>query len=188
MRAKDPAGPAVSATAVQFNEWLISLKSGHQDPALEHLAADVTDGKDTIEQVAEFFLESRGGIERKLLSKSLQEVLYYSSGFDIDIDYDEVKSRVTRFIARRGAASLVKRFLALYFFNYVWFETSESFRAVARTPDSFEKLMAEVELKCQRAVAAAWKSFEKKARAFNRIAAAGLVQDIERILRRGPRQ
>src|SRR4051812_15084593 len=49
------------------------------------------------------------GIDRDLLLKSLEEALFY------------------------GKESLIQRFLYLYFFNFIWFQIGEDFRASAGT-------------------------------------------------------
>ena len=138
---------------------------------------------DVIESIAESLIKNASGIKRRLLSKSLQEALLYSVGFDTEIDYSEFKTRFMRYLDRQGPSSFIQRFLTLYFFNFVWFETGESFRALSCTSHSFEKDMEGVERICGRIVASTWKSFEQTHRRLGPPAARKLVQNIEQHLR-----
>jgi hypothetical protein len=137
---------------------------------------------DLIEDIAEDLIDATG-VERKLLSKSIQETLFYCVGFHADIDYSRFKTQLIRYVDRQGESSFMQRFLSLYFFNFVWFHTGESFRNLARTCDSFSKDMEFVERVCKKAVASKWKSFEQTHRLLDSTAAKELVRNIEQHLR-----
>ena len=83
--------------------------------------------------------------EADLLSKSLQEALFYCVGFDANISSAEFSKKFGRYLKRHGTGPFIQRFLSLFFFNYVWSETRESFMAMAETPSEFKKDMESVE-------------------------------------------
>jgi len=139
--------------------------------------------EERIENIAESLTQNAGGTERDLLSKSLQETLLYCVGIDTAVSYSQVKTRLTRFLDRQGAPAVIQLFLSLFFFNYVWFETGESFRAVALSPGEFEKEMESVERICQRIVASTWEAYEVTERPLDSPAAEELIRDIEKRLR-----
>jgi hypothetical protein len=134
-----------------------------------------------IENIAENLIEQASGIERDLLSKSLQETLLYCTGIDFELDYSELKTRLLRLLESRGKSVLIEQFLSLCIFNFVWFQVGDSFRATARTPSSFEKDMESVERICQRIVASTWRSYAS--RQLNTAAAEKLIRRIEQQLR-----
>jgi hypothetical protein len=136
---------------------------------------------DPIEQIAESLIEGAAGAERQLLSKSLQETLFYCVGFKPGLQYPEASRRIRQYIARESSDALLQRFLALHFFNFVWFTTGESFRALAWTSAAFEKDMENVEALCQKAVSDLWKPGDLS----NVNAARQLVRAIEARLRTG---
>jgi hypothetical protein len=180
---KSSIGPAVSSTLVGLNDWVASLQSGGLDAG--RIAAKAEGAADVVENVAESLIRNAAGVERKLLSKSLQETLFYCTGFDADIDYSQFKTRVVRYLERHGATSIVLLFLSLYFFNFVWFETGESFRAASPSSEDFEKDMERVEELCKSVVVSLWKPFELGERPLDSSAARKLIRDIEQRLR-GP--
>ena len=172
-------GPAASSTLVQIHRWLASI---HGDGSGRSAVRRVRRSRsDVIEDVAEDLIDATG-VERKLLSKSIQETLFYCVGFEA-IDYSRFKTQLIRYVDRQGESSFMQRFLSLYFFNFVWFHTGESFRNLARTTDSFLKDMEFVERVCKKAVASKWKSFEQAHRHLDSTAAKELVRNIEQHLR-----
>ena len=179
------AGPSIAPTLVRLNEWLASIQAEGLDVAMRGLlpTADLSQSSDVMEDIAEALVQEAADMERKLLSKALQETLYYRVGFDPSISYDEFKTRFARHLDARAASALIIRFLRLYFFHRVWLETGESFRALARSSSEFEKYIDDVEQVCDRTVASVWKSFENTNRSLDSEAAAELVQKIERGLR-----
>lgn len=178
-------GRAVYLTLVRLNEWAASVQAEGLDVAARGLlpTADLSQSSDVMEDIAEALVQEAADMERKLLSKALQETLYYQVGFDPSISYDEFKTRFTRHLDARSASALITRFLRLYFFQRVWLETGESFRAWARSSVEFEKYIDDVEQVCDRTVASVWRSFEKTNRPLDSETAAELVQKIEQRLR-----
>ena len=140
---------------------------------------------DPIQQIAESLIEGADGTERLLLSKSLQEALFYCVGFKTELSYPDVRRRIKQFLAREGSAALLQRFLSLHFFNFVWFQIGESFRAQAWTPATFEKDLEAVEAICEKAVAACWKASDLTNKPLTATAARQLVRAIEDRLRAG---
>jgi hypothetical protein len=162
---------------VRVNEWLSRIEAGKTYHDFEGKRVNV----DVVERVAEDLIARAGGKERTLLSKSLQEAIYYAVRFDPDIDYDELNARISRYLHRWGKASFIKRFLSLFFCNFVQFHTGESFRALA--DGSFEASLEGIGLTCQRTVASVWKAFERTKRPLDLRTAEKLVSDIEQRLR-----
>jgi hypothetical protein len=177
LRASEGVGPYVSLTLLRLDEWTASPEAGTEAGAGRSPASDV------VENIAESLIEGAVGLERKLLSKSLQEALYYSVDFDPNITATRFKTLFVKYLSRCGAPSFIKRFLSLFFFNFVWHETSESFRALARTSDAFEEDMECIDETCQRIVSATWKTFQSRQCHLDLSAAEELVRTIERRLR-----
>jgi hypothetical protein len=178
-------GPSVSLTLVRLHEWVASVQARGLDIAIRDLstAADLSRSSDVMEDIAEFLVREAEGTERKLLSKALQETLYYRVGFDPSISYAEFRTRFSQHLDDHAASTLIKRFLRLYCFHHVWFEIGESFRALAQTSGKFEKYIEDVEEICDSTVASVWKSFEKATRPLDSDRAAELVRKIEERLR-----
>jgi hypothetical protein len=173
-------GPSIAPTLVQLHKWLASIQAGRlEKPSARK--AHYTD--DPIEGIAESLITYTNETERRLLSKSLQEALYYSTGFEANIDYYQLKTRLSRYLLRRGAPAFIRRFLSLFFFNFVRSETGESSRRAVRSSKAFEKYVEEIDRACQQSVATVWKSFEKTRRPMDLPAAAELVSQIEQRLR-----
>jgi hypothetical protein len=168
-------GPGVAHTLVRVNDWLQPIEAGKTYHERTRVNTDV------VERVAEDLITKARGIERSLLSKSLQEAIYYAVRFDPNVDYEELNSRLSRYLHRWGTASFLKRFLSLFFFNFIRFHTGESFRAFAGT--SFEANLEKIDLACQRTVSSVWKSFERAKRPLDLHAAEKLLSDIEQRLR-----
>jgi hypothetical protein len=138
-------------------------------------------GSDLIRNIAENLIEQASGVDRDLLSKSLQETLLYITGLDPEIDYFEIKTRLGRFLSSHGKASLIEQFLSFCIFNFVWFYVGESFQDEAGTVETFEKDMESVEQVCQRIVASTWRSYDS--RQLDTTAAGSLIRSIETQLR-----
>ena len=185
LRTSKRVGPSVSLTLVRLNKWTMSIQAGREDAGLKSILAKAGRGpaSDAVESIAESLIEGAVGSERKLLSKSLQEALYYCVDFDSGIGSAEFKTRFLRYLNRYGAASFIRKFLSFFFFNFVWSEAGESFRALAWTSDAFEKDMESIDEICQRIVAASWKSFQRTQRRLDRSAAGELARSIELQLR-----
>ena len=134
-------GPSVGLTLVRLHGWVVAVQAHGLDIAIRNLSADadLSRSRDVMEDIAELLVQEVEGTERKLLSKALQETLYYRVCFDPSISYAEFRTRFAQHLDEHAASTLIKRFLRLYFFQYVWFEKGESFRALARTSTEFEK-------------------------------------------------
>jgi hypothetical protein len=169
---------------VRFQEWTRSLQSEADTPS-RRAPAKSTPAKDsdTIERTADSLIENASGIDRQLLSKSLQETLIHCSGFSSDLTQAELRKRVRQYLRREGSAVVMQRFLSSYFFNFVWFQTSESFRTGASTTAEFENDMESVEAHCEKIAAETWKSFERTKRTLDLPGARQLVRTLEERLR-----
>ena len=183
MSGKNPTGVPLASTLVQVNRWLASLRDDGIEAQRIAAKAELQPGSELIEKIAESLIRNADGVERKLLSKSLQEALFYYSGLDSELNYARFKMRFSRSLDRQGASPFIQRFLAYYFFNFVWFHISDAFRSPSSTAESFAKDMEGVERMCQRAVSAAWKSFEQSNGTLSPNSAAKLVRSIESGLR-----
>jgi hypothetical protein len=185
LQSKRRVGPALGVTLVRLNQWVASIQSGGTDRTADRIAAmsDLGRTSDLVEKIADALVGNAVGVDRRFLSKSLQEALYYCIEFETNIDYAELKSRFIRYIDRTGAAWFLRRFASLYFFHLIWFETGQSFRALSRNPDGFDKYAQDVESICHRTVGSIWRAFQKTKRPFDAAAASELVLNIEKQLR-----
>jgi hypothetical protein len=184
LKGKKKAAASLSSTMVRFQEWTRSLQSEADTPS-RRAPAKPTPAKDsdTIERAADSLIENASGIERQLLSKSLQETLIHCSGFSSDLTQAELRKRVRQYLRREGSAVVMQRFLSSYFFNFIWFQTSESFRTGASTTAEFENDMESVEAHCEKIAAETWKSFERTKRTLDLPGARQLVRTLEERLR-----
>jgi len=146
LKGKKTSAASLSSTLVRFQEWTISLET-EADAQSGRVPAKASADKDSdsIERVAESLIENVSGIDRQLLSKSLQETLIHSSGFVVDLTQNELRKRVRQFLKRESSAFMIRRFLSSYFFNFIWFQTGESFRTRAWTTAEFENDMESIE-------------------------------------------
>ena len=113
-----------------------------------------------INEIAMTMTASALGKEAEILRKSLQEVLYFIVGADPGLTVIETHERLMAFLRRHGTGGFLKRFLSLHVFNIVWFETGDSFRAVAWTQNSFLQDIDNVERVCRRLVSSIWTSLK----------------------------
>jgi hypothetical protein len=185
LSSKSHVGPSVRLTLVRLHKWIASVQAHGLDIATRDLSAatDLSRSSDLMDDIAQLLVHEAEGTERTLLSKALQETLYYRVGFDPSVSYAEFRTRFSQHLDDHAVSTLIKRFLRLYFFHHVWFETGESFRALARTSREFEKYIEDVERICERTVSSVWKSFEKTNSPLDSDTAAELVQKIEQGLR-----
>jgi len=181
-RGKGQVGPMAASTLVRLNDWVESIQSDTPTPRSLGLPEHGSTSE-FIERTATRLTKTATGLERNLLSKSLQESLFYCVGFDEEIDFSEFRARIVRHENRRGTPSILQLFLSLYFFNCLWFDIGDSFRALAGTPDSFERDMEGVEALCQKAVIAVWRPFETSKQPLELMAARQIMRDIEQHLR-----
>src|SRR5262245_51552452 len=169
---------SIARTVVRLNEWLASIQAGTlEEPSARKLA-----NGDPTERIAESLIANANGTERRLLSKSLQEALYDAVRFDADIAEAQLITRISRYLRRRGASAFIRRFLSLFFFNIVQFETGKSFRGLAQSSQAFEKHLEYFDRICPQTVASIWKSFEETKRPLDLTAATELVRQIEQRL------
>lgn len=144
--------------------------------------ASADEDSDGIERVAESLIENVSGIDRRLLSKSLQETLIHCSGFAAELTQNELRKRIRQFLKSESSAFMMRRFLSSYFFNFIWFQTGESFRTRAWTTAEFESDMESVEAHCDKIVAETWKSCERTRRPLDVAGARQLTRTLERRL------
>lgn len=168
---------------VRFQEWTRSLESEADTPSRRAPANKPGKDFDTIERTADSLIEKASGIDRQLLSKSLQETLIHCSGFAADLTPEELRKRIRQYLRREGSGLVIQRFLSSYFFNFIWFHTGESFRTRASTTAEFENDMESVEAHCEKIVAETWKSFERTKHALDVPGARQVVRTLEERLR-----
>ena len=163
---------------MRLSEWLASIQAGTlEKPSARRLA-----NGDPTKRIAESLIANASGTERRLLSTSFQEALYYAVRFDADIAEAQLIARLSQYLRRWGASAFIRRFLSLFFFNFVHFETGKSFRGLARSSQAFEKHIEDIDRVCHQTVASIWKSFEKTNRPLDLAAATEVVRQIEQRL------
>jgi len=172
------AGLSIATTLVRLSEWLASI----QAERLEQRSVRRVANGDPTKRIAESLIANASATERRLLLKSLQEALYYAVRFDADIAEAQLITRLSRYLRRWGASAFIRRFLSLFFFNFVQFETAKSFRGLARSSQTFEKHIEALDRVCRQTVASIWKSFEKTNRPLDLAAATEVVRQIEQRL------
>jgi len=173
----------VIATLLRLDEWTRSIHAGEAESPLRRKLIARATAPDPIRQIAENLIEHASGIERDLLLKSVQEVLFYSVNFETGLNGAQIKTRLKQFLDHEKRSTFILQFLSFYFFNYVWYHTGESFRAWALTSQVFEKEMENVEKTCEKTVASAFNSHEREEAVLDRNAAEELIQNVEQRLR-----
>ena len=143
------------------------------------------EGFDAIDHIAGRLIQGGTRLERQLLSKSLQETLFFTLGCNTDLSYSEVVKRLRQRLVRHGSGRILQRFLSFHFFSVVWFHTGESFRGIASSSAAFEKDMKTVERLCKRAVELGWKLSQFKDHPADPTRAGKLIRTIEGHLRAG---
>jgi hypothetical protein len=180
LRGRLRIGGAMSRIIVQLDRWAaIVLAEGFD--TVDFPAADASDLlPEVIREIAFDLTKNVTGVEGAVQRKSLQETLFFTLGTRSDRAASELNGRLTVFL-RRDGRGLLRRFLRLHLFNLVWLETSESFRALAQTQNSFAQDMESVERACQRIVDSAWRS-QKIQGTINRSSATQLINRIEQLI------
>jgi hypothetical protein len=140
-------------------------------------------GMDLIQKIAEKLTDHAQGVERDLLSKSVQETLFYSVSTDPDLSDTDVRIRLRQYLNDHAPSALSHRFLSLGLFNLVWFLTSEGFRSEAATAAAFEQDLEDVEQACRKIVASAYVSLNLMQRPIDAAAAGEFVMAIQQRLR-----
>jgi hypothetical protein len=169
----------MSRIVVQLDRWAaIVLAEGF---AADFPNADASERlPGVIHEIASNLIKNVRGLEGDVQRKSLEETLFFTLGTRRHRVGSKLSGRLTVFLRRNGRG-LLRRFLRLHLFNVVWFETSESFRAVAQTRTSFLQDMESVERACQRIVDSAWRS-QKIRGTLNRSTAKQLINRIEALV------
>jgi hypothetical protein len=132
-----------------------------------------------------------------LLSKSLEETLVCTVGTDPELPRSQFNIQLMRFLRKRGSPGLVRQFLSFHLFNVVWFQTSESFRSHAATPEAmanesfirfqkkgvylFIQEIENVERTCRNVVSLTWRS-KKRNHPLDLSSAKELIANIEQRL------
>jgi hypothetical protein len=173
----------VGDTLVRFNHWLAAIATDGWDNTPFAIEVACLPLSEAIETASEGLVQTASGSERDVLSKSLQEALFFCGGSDPGNDHRLFKSRLTLCLAHQGASPILQVFLSFYFFNFAWFETSEDFRAQAWSATEFEKDIEEVEAFCQTIVEATWRRFELERRPLDQSTAHELIERMEHRLR-----
>jgi hypothetical protein len=152
LKGKRRVSASLSATLVKLDGWSALIVADEQ-AALDPVHAKVILGPvcDTVENIARSFIHNSKDIESQLILKSLQEALLYCVEFSSELSYSQTRKRIKEFV-RKDRLALIRRFLSLFFFNFVWYYSSESFRALAWTSADFEASMENVEALCQKVV------------------------------------
>jgi hypothetical protein len=101
----------------------------------------------------------------------------------VDLTQNELRKRVWQFLKRERSAFMMRRSRSSYFFNFIWFQTGESFRTRAWTTAEFENNMQSVEAHCDKIVAENWRSCEHTRRPLDVAAARQLIRTLEERLR-----
>ena len=183
LKTKPRVAAPVIATLLRLDEWTRSIHAGEAESPLRRKLIARATAPDPIRQIAENLIEHASGIERDLLLKSVQEVLFYSVNFETGLDGGQIKTRLKQFLDHEKRSTFIRQFLSFYFFNYVWYYTGEAFRAWALTSQVFEKEMENVEKICEKTVASAFKSHEREEPVLDRNAAKELIHNVEQRLR-----
>jgi hypothetical protein len=186
LRSKPRLGASVCLTTVRLNDWVSSIQGDAAEQLLSRISvkAMISPPGELIKNIADSLIEQATGTEWVLLSKSLQETLLYCTGIDLNLDYLEIKARLTDYLAGHGRATFIEQFLCFCIFNFVWFQVGDSFRATAETPASFEEDLDSVERVCQRIVASAWPTYASGP--LDRDSVEKLIRSIDQQLRSDP--
>ena len=170
-------------TVVKLDRWATSVLAEGLGAALGVPGWETAGVADLTRGIAEGLARHAHGLQRDFLQKSLQETLLYIVGPKSNPCGSQLNAALLRFLRLRGSAGLIRRFLSLHVFNIVWFQTSESVRAVARNQNSFIKDMESLERTCRGVVFAAWKARRMQS-PVNPHGVEDLVAEIDRRLRR----
>jgi hypothetical protein len=172
----------VGRTLVELDNWITSVHSDGLDEVLTAAAeSESLPVQDLMHRTVDQLTEDAQGIERHLLRKSLLETLLSVSGPKPEHRRKQWREEFSRFLTLNGSSEFLRRFLSFHVFNVIWFQTSEAFRADARSHGAFLKNMAMLEQACNRIVNAIWKSHEHQ-RPLTSASVFRLVDEIARNL------
>jgi hypothetical protein len=168
-------GSSLISILVRLDNWTASIvqRSDVGAPLGGDSSADI------IEQIAKGLSSGTSGTEQQIIVKSLQEAVFTCVGFDTNLDAARVGTRLKRYFDRHGKTAFIRKFLSHYFFNFVWSQIGESFRAESDTNHSFELAMRTVDEICQKTVASVLASAEFRNRHLDHSLAEKLIQNIE---------
>jgi hypothetical protein len=184
LQEKERVGPLLAPILVKLNEWTASI----HDQISNCKAAKTDAAPEVIQQLAESFTETlkiAPGVQWALVSKSLQEALFYSVDLDADLSLTLLKDRLERLGNQQNRMAFLKGFLSLYFFNYVWFfHIENSSRTQVLSPQSLEEDLERVDKLCQQAVSSAFSScVPDNLFVLDSHSAEELIEDIEERIR-----
>jgi hypothetical protein len=150
---------ALIETVLRLDDWSSALPSQGLDSALSRVSGseDLVDAADIIAAVSGHLTGHVAGIQGDLLSKSLQEALFYCTGTDPALTRAEFEERLLRFLKRRGTGALIRHFLSLHVFNMIWLQSGELLRGSAQSNESFVQDMENLERACRRIVDGAFR-------------------------------
>jgi hypothetical protein len=91
-------GAGAAETLVQVNGWLQLI----QAEKTHNRAKRTRMHRHLVEQIAEDLTAKASGIERRLLSQSLQEAMYYATRIEANITHEDFNSRLSLYLHRWG--------------------------------------------------------------------------------------
>jgi hypothetical protein len=154
-------GPGFAPTIVKLDQWLSALV--HSPDALLHdKALRANNAVALIAAIAGPLTDHARGLERDLLRKSIEEVLFSSAGKITDGSSDSIGKRIRRCVLARGESDVLGRFMTLHSFNTVWFRASDTLRVTAPSQEALESSLRKLQRSCKLVVASVWKSTEPR--------------------------
>jgi hypothetical protein len=156
LRDTPPVGSLVNATVPRLAEWIESMQAAD----LKVHSTSTEEASNPIEHLADTLIPPGTGIERQLLLKALQEALLYYVDFDISLTTEQVASRLRQSLDGPGSTLFMKRFLALYLSNHMWFHASELFQRQAQTPQKCGHYLQQLDQICEESVVVAYEQVE----------------------------
>ena len=156
-------GPELGESIVRLEQLASRILETSFDAAVTEVpeSANAQSSDDLLRDLAAHISAGMTGVEGDLVRKSLQESFYQIVGTAPELGRAKLAERLVSFLRRRGTAGLVQSFLSLHVFNIVWFQTSDAFRSLSSTPDSFLHKMHDVERTCHRIVDSIWRKQQR---------------------------
>jgi len=102
----------VIATLLRLDEWIRSIQAREAESPLRRklIARASAPHTDPLVQLAENLIEHASGIERDLLLKSVQEVLFYSIKFETSLHLPQIMMRLKQFLDQEKRSFLSGNF------------------------------------------------------------------------------
>jgi hypothetical protein len=171
-----------SRIVVRLDRWAaMVLEEGFNGAIADIPGAKTSESlPDLMRRIAVYLTKDAKGLEADVLRKSLQETLFFALGTRQRRIGSALDGSVKVYLRRR-ARGLLRCFLRLHLFNIAWLETSEAFRAVARTQKLFVQDMDSVERLCQTIVDSALRSQKIRGR-LDRPSATKLIKRMEQLI------